>query len=107
MTRLCAWCGKPFEARREHALFCCDAHRAAAWKAHHLEEPVDCSEDRAERVLKTVKRSGRQLSYRRAVEELAMWLTGQGHDPDCALSEATAVLSRALPERQRQRLEAM
>lgn len=91
---------KEFESSRPDARYCSDSCRAAAWKerrGYGVARPVRTEPSRP---------SGLQVSYHRAVREVAKVLEGYGSSPAVALRRAEVTLARALPERQRQRLEA-
>lgn len=94
MTKRCAYskCRQPFEAKRPHAKYCHDACRAAAFKQRARERVPPHP-------------SGLQVSYRKAVEHLVQFLLAwQLVQPSDAGECAEAVLSPALPDRQRDRL---
>lgn len=100
--RRCAHCRKLFAPKRAHARYCSDACRAAEWKANH-------QEGRETRVERVPRHSGRQVSYRKAVEILAERLIALGvplsDDPEGQQRVARAIaedtLARALPVKQR------
>jgi hypothetical protein len=97
-------CGRPREGRSAYAS---DACRARAWKARHNYGP---QKPRKSRTNGNPKRSGRQISYRKAVEVLAAHLAAEEfhwcESDDEWYAVAERWLADALPERQRARLGA-
>lgn len=105
VVRVCVHCGRALsESSRSEARYCSDRCRAAAWKERRGYG--------ARRAVRTglARPSGLQLSWRRAlreVTELTIQLNPHLADHrDLAEEIAETALKRALPERQRRRLEA-
>lgn len=103
--RTCERCDRPFVAKRPHGKFCSDKCRSAEWK----DARRDATQLSLERVLVRRSRSGRQLSYRKAVEAVAIYVDLLRDPARVMWSQPTApadlvaeaILWPALPERQR------
>lgn len=96
MTCACG-CGEPLSGRQR--LYASNACKARVWKdktGYRLQGRQERCQTPKER------RSGRQVSYRKAVDEVAFFIRYTNQlDPDRARALAEDILTRALPERQR------
>lgn len=105
MTESCGCgCGKPKAGRSAYASSAC---RTRAWKRRVAYGPQKPLQGRSNGNVPP-KRSGLQLSYRRAVREVAIEIaTLQGWAPtgDRAMYYAERAIYRALSDRQRERLD--
>jgi hypothetical protein len=98
VVRGCDWCKRRIKGKRPDAKYCSDACRMAAYRSRHDPAGAPYRPDLRPRA------SGRQVSYRKAVDVVEAVLVECGHPR----SDATRVLAErwmrdALPERQRAR----
>ena len=118
MSRGCANCDRPLVNVRKDATYCTDACRQAAWKrktgysvvgVYAAQAQADMGEAVAA-ALRTPKpaqngkqrRSGRQVSYWKAVDVAKRILMEFGHTDESAQELAELWMREALPARQRE-----
>ncbi len=105
--RLCArlGCDEPLTSRHANARYCSDACKSAAYKArtgyalHATRTPCQTRKSSG-------GPSGLQVSYRKAVEVVADFLTGPRLPREGAERVAACLLTQALSDKQRARLQA-
>ena len=104
MNKVCAFegCHERLDDAHGNARYCCDAHKSAAWKAKAGYSLVGTVNACQTRKYEGRRRSGRQISYRKAVDAVAthLWCTSLCRFED-ALEMAEDILHPALPEKQR------
>lgn len=92
------WCGASLAGRRKDALYCSASCRATA--ARERKESAQSRNTAPPRA----NRSGLQISYRKAVEHIALSY-GPGLRRSEAIARAEALLRPALSDRQRAQLD--
>lgn len=101
--RVCACgCGLSLEGMRRDAVWYSRAHAVRWCRAHHGKSLLAARKANRGRTRTRRKPSGAQVSYFKAIDEVAATLRVYGVGE--ARSVAMATLSRALPDRQRARL---